>query len=135
MLSGISNDYNLCYEHVRSVYLSRFHKTEHIEHLITFRISIMQSTCFVMLCNCKLNERPTWWYLINLDERSISQLLTYSCISWHTPLVIFLYTPYNKHITKWLFWICQKSYKEVSHTHQILVVCLIYNQGFLSQSW
>ena len=24
----------------------------------------------------------------------------------YTPLVMFLYTPYSKHITKWLFWNC-----------------------------
>ena len=53
-----------------------------------------------------------------------------------TPLITFLYTPYNKHtcITKWLFWNHQKSYKEVSHAYQLLVICLCYYRGFLSQS-
>ena len=52
-----------------------------------------------------------------------------------TPLVMFLYTKYDKDITKWLFWNCQKSYKEISHPHQLLVICLCYCQGFLSQSY
>ena len=43
-----------------------------------------------------------------------------------TPLVIFPYTLCNKYITKWLFWNCLKSYKEVSHAYQLLVICLYY---------
>ena len=67
-----------------------------------------------------------WKCKTNLSESNSSK---------DTPLFISLSPPYNKHITKRLFWNCEKSYKEVSHECQLLVICLYYCQGLLSQSW
>ena len=60
-------------------------------------------------------------YHVGTSKNRVSvRFYIYYIISVHrsalelTPLVIFLCTPYDKHITKWLFWNCQKSHNEVS---------------------
>ena len=58
------------------------------------------------------------------------KIFVHCLLSFHvsTPCNVSLYAPYNKHITKWLFWNCQKSYKKVSHACQLLVICWCYCQ-------
>ena len=58
----------------------------------------------------------TWVEYIGTGRKGFSKSCT-------IPIVIFLYTPCNKHITKWLFRNCQKSHMEVSHAYQLSVIC------------
>ena len=88
----------------------------------TMNSKLERQACIVF---CFFNQRYRGW-----QSRSGSYNFG-TC----TPLILFLHTPYNKRRTKWLLWNCQKSYKEVSHAYQLLVICLCYYQGFLSQSW
>ena len=71
----------------------------------------------------------THWRPTSILISILKKMPLCGCAGVHnTVLVISLYPLYNKHITKWPFWNCQKSYKEVCHAYQLLVICL---QGWI----
>ena len=52
-----------------------------------------------------------WFLKIEIHQKVLKSKIFTFIFVLVTPLIIFLYTPYNKHVTKWLFWNCQKPYK------------------------